>query len=70
MAKTAKPKLSFLEKTKAYIKGVRSEMRKVSWPSKKELKNFTAVVVAMTAILALVMGLADLIFQQIFLRFI
>lgn len=68
MAKTGKP--GFVERTKAYIKGVRSEMRKVTWPSRKELKNFTAVVVAMTAILAAIMGLADLIFQQVFLRII
>ncbi|NLY72517.1 MAG: preprotein translocase subunit SecE [Tissierellia bacterium] len=59
-----------MERAKTYFKGVRSEMRKVSWPSKKEMKNYTAVVVAMTAILAAIMGLADLIFQQIFLRFI
>lgn len=68
MAKTEKP--SLIERAKTYFKGVRSEMRKVSWPSKKEMKNYTAVVIAMTAILAAIMGLADLIFQQIFLRFI
>ena len=68
MAKTGKPGL--MERAKTYFKCVRSEMRKVSWPSKKEMKNYTAVVVAMTAILAAIMGLADLIFQQIFLRFI
>lgn len=68
MSKTGKPSLA--EKTKAYIKGVRSEMKKVIWPTKKDMKNYTAVVIAMTAILALIMGLADLIFQQIFLRII
>lgn len=69
MAKKAEG-LSLINRVTNYFRGVRNELKKVSWPSKKDLKNFTAVVVTMTIILALIMGLADLIFQQVFLRFL
>ncbi len=43
-----KEKVSFGE----YLKGVRLEMRKVVWPTKKELVNFTVVVLAVCAFFA------------------
>ena len=36
-----------------YLKGVRLEMRKVIWPTKKELVNFSVVVIAVCAFFAL-----------------
>ena len=41
MAKEKKKKASFGE----YFKGVRTEMKKVVWPTKKELVSYTAVVI-------------------------
>ena len=38
---------------KEYFKGVRLEMRKVVWPTRKELGSFTAVVLATCAAFAL-----------------
>ena len=38
---------------KEYFKGVRLEMRKVIWPTKKELVNFSVVVIAVCAFFAL-----------------
>ena len=38
---------------KEYLKGVRLEMRKVIWPTKKELVNFSVVVIAVCAFFAL-----------------
>ena len=62
--------LNFISRISNYFRSVRNELKKVSWPSRKDLKNFTAVVIVMTIILALIMGFADLIFQQVFLRLI
>ena len=39
---------------KEYFKGVRLEMKKVVWPTRKELGSFTAVVLATCAAFALV----------------
>ncbi|MDD7718161.1 MAG: preprotein translocase subunit SecE [Eubacteriaceae bacterium] len=38
---------------KDYLKGVRIEMSKVVWPTKKELGTFTGVVIATCAVFAL-----------------
>ncbi|MEA4922856.1 MAG: preprotein translocase subunit SecE [Eubacteriaceae bacterium] len=38
---------------KEYFKGVRLEMKKVVWPTKKELGSYTVVVVAACAFFAL-----------------
>ena len=39
---------------KEYFKGVRLEMKKVVWPTRKELGSYTAVVLATCAAFALV----------------
>jgi len=44
----------------AYFKGVRAEMKKVIWPSKTELVNYTGVVILMSAIIGLVVWILDL----------
>ena len=36
-----------------YLKGVKLEMKKVIWPTKKELINFTVVVLAVCAFFAI-----------------
>ena len=44
---------------KEYLKGVKIEMSKVVWPTKKELGTFTGVVIATCAVLALGFWLID-----------
>ncbi|HNZ82859.1 MAG TPA: preprotein translocase subunit SecE [Sedimentibacter sp.] len=56
-----KPK--FLTRVKNYFKGVRSEMKKVNWPTRKELQNYTIVVLATTFALTVVIWGLDLIFR-------
>ena len=56
-----KPK--FLTRVKNYFKGVRSEMKKVNWPTRKELQNYTIVVLATTFALTIVIWGLDLIFR-------
>lgn len=43
-----------------YFKGVKSEMKKVAWPSKKELINYTGVVIGISAVVSIVVYLLDL----------
>ncbi len=52
-------------KNQNYFKGVRSELKKVNWPSKKELTNYTVVVLATTFAMTLVIWGLDLIFQNL-----
>ncbi|NLV77643.1 MAG: preprotein translocase subunit SecE [Tissierellia bacterium] len=43
-----------------YFKGVKAEMKKVIWPTKKELVNYTGVVVLISVIVGLVVWVLDL----------
>jgi preprotein translocase subunit SecE len=43
-----------------YFRGVASEMKKVSWPSRKELMNTTMVVLVFILIFSVVVGIIDL----------
>lgn len=56
-------------KTGNFFKGVKAEMRKVIWPSKKDLVNYTLVVIGISVVVAALVYLIDLgigaIFKQI-----
>lgn len=44
---------------KDYIKGVKTEMKKVVWPTRKETVSYTLVVIAVCALFALFFWLID-----------
>jgi preprotein translocase subunit SecE len=44
---------------KEYFKGVRLEMKKVVWPTRKELSSYTAVVLVLCAFFALAFWIID-----------
>lgn len=48
-------------KMSTYFKGVKAEMKKVSWPTKKELLNYTTVVVALSIVVAIIVWVLDII---------
>lgn len=54
----------------AYFKGVRSEMKKVIWPSRKDLINYTGVVILLSAIISIVVYFLDLGLHQVLKIFI
>ena len=47
-----------------YFKEVFAETKKLSWPSKKELINYTLAVLAFVALLAVIMWVLDLGFSE------
>lgn len=58
--KNAKP--GILARSKKYIGSVRSEMKRVVWPSKKELVNYSiAVIVSLIVVGVVIAGLDALI---------
>lgn len=52
-------KPGFIQRTKTYFGDVRSEMRRVVWPSRTELKNFTLAVVALLVVFGVAVWLID-----------
>lgn len=53
------------EKKIGFFKGVKSEMKKVSWPSMKTLVNHTIIVITMCVFMSLFIGVLDLGFQSL-----
>ena len=47
-------------KLSGFLKNVVSEMRKVSWPKRKELTRYTIVVLSTVVFMAVYFGLVDL----------
>jgi preprotein translocase subunit SecE len=46
-----------------YIKGSIEEMKKVTWPTQKETKNYTMLVIGVSLAVALFLGALDYIFS-------
>jgi preprotein translocase subunit SecE len=49
-----------------YFKETIGELRKVSWPTRKEATNLTLVVLVVTFVMSMYLGLLDLIFTRLF----
>jgi preprotein translocase subunit SecE len=45
-----------------YIKETRAEMRHVTWPTRKQAVNYTLLVIGVSAVVAMLLALADKIF--------
>ena len=55
-----------MNKLTNYLKESVEEMKKVTWPTKKETYNYTLVVIGLSIGVALFLGAWDLIFKQAF----
>ena len=47
-----------------FLREVRSELRKVAWPDRKEVLNYTLVVLVVTLVLVFVIWGMDFIFRE------
>ncbi len=54
--------------TAAFAGEVQSEIKKVTWPDREQLKNATLVIIGFVLVMALIIGLMDLILQAIFVN--
>ena len=48
------------------VRELRSEVRKVVWPSRRQVANMTGVVLAIAAALGVFLGSVDFIFAELF----
>ena len=53
-----------IQKLIQYLKGVQSEMAKVSWPSKDEITDATTLVVIVSLVFAVVVWVFDLLLNK------
>lgn len=47
----------------SFFKGAKSELKKVSWPTKKELVNYTVVVLVVVALMTVLIWGLDFMFK-------
>ena len=59
----SKPRVT--ERVQEYFKDTRGELRKVNWPSRQQATNLTLIVLAVTAAMAVFLGLTDLVFSTL-----
>jgi len=53
-----------------FLKEVRSELTKVTWPTKGQVVQYTMVVIAISLAVAAFLGVLDFIFEWLLNRFI
>ena len=51
--------------TVAFVGEVNGEVRKVTWPDRQQLKNATGVIILFVVVVAILIGLMDVILQLI-----
>ncbi|CEP69605.1 Preprotein translocase subunit SecE [Moorella glycerini] len=63
VAKTVNNKTSFKEQATKFFRGSWTELKKVHWPSRKELVTYTSVVLVSVLIVAALLWLFDSVFS-------
>ena len=58
-AKSVPAKANFIDKARQFLREVKIELKKVTWPSRKEAVGTTAVVLVLVAILSIYLGIVD-----------
>jgi len=57
--------VALAQRTTGFVRDVRAEVRKVSWPTWVELRRTTIVVVIFVVIIGLIIGLMDVISSKL-----
>jgi preprotein translocase subunit SecE len=59
------PIVVLAQRTAGYVRDVRAEVRKVTWPTWPDLRRTTVVVVIFVVIIGLIIGLMDVISSRL-----
>jgi preprotein translocase subunit SecE len=59
MAGELEPKQSWIESTRSYLHDIRSEMKRVTWPSREKVQSTTLVVIVSVFIFAAYFYIVD-----------
>jgi preprotein translocase subunit SecE len=62
--------VQFAQRTAGYLRDVRAEVRKVTWPTWDDLRRTTVVVTIFVIIIGLIIGLMDLISSKLLIDFL
>ncbi len=54
-----------IEKIRQFLREVRAEMEKVSWPGRQEVRAATIVIIALVVLLAAFIGAVDFVVSRV-----
>ncbi len=54
-----------IDKAKQFLNEAKQELKKVTWPTRQQTMTSTWVVLAVTFVLAIFLGLVDLVFSKV-----
>ncbi len=57
--------MNAMTRIRNYVASVRTEIGRVSWPSRKEVVSLTVLIILLAIVLGIYLGLADLILTQV-----
>ena len=63
--KSAEKKPNIFSRTGKFFRDQRGETKKIVWPSRKQVINNTAIVIAAVAMFAVIVGAFDWLFGQL-----
>jgi len=59
-----------MDKVINFLKEVKVELAKVSWPTRKQMILYTGIVIGLSLFFALVLGLFDMLYEFLINKFI
>jgi preprotein translocase subunit SecE len=62
--------LDFVKVMTSFFRESSAELKKVTWPTLKQIKVFTLVVIALTGLVGTYLGLLDFLLTQLVSRFL
>lgn len=62
--------MNFLKKIKDFLKEVKTEVKKVSWPGKQQTLKYTLLVIGISAVTAAFLGGLDYLLSALLKKFI
>jgi preprotein translocase subunit SecE len=62
--------VALAQRTAGYVRDVRAEVRKVTWPSWNDLRRTTVVVVIFVIIIGIIIGFMDLVSSKLLIDFL
>lgn len=65
MASEAAVQASWLTRTTRFLRDVRAEVRKVTWPTPEEIRKATGVIIVFVSIIGAIIGVMDWILSRL-----
>ncbi|MFP3952711.1 MAG: preprotein translocase subunit SecE [Candidatus Acetothermia bacterium] len=62
--------LNWINRFNKFLRNVRSEIRKVSWPTQSEVITMTILIIIMVILLSGYIGGVDIVYQRIIKQFL